>query len=156
MPCRKETSFRSGAESDIMLWFLPLKYCALYIFRCLTILFKAAHLGGNRISSSVMTSWNAAISLSYFSSWKTEKYISLDLFLVICSFNYIIVNVLFLKTKFRPLFRCFLWTQPGASKQITWSLYEGGPSDGVVKMRTERKNEVLKRKQRNKTWVKKK
>lgn len=30
---------------------------------------------------------------------------------------------------FRPLFHCFPWTQPGASKQITWSLCEGGPND---------------------------
>lgn len=151
----KDVSFLHGQSLILRLIFTvgilwTIYYCALYILRCLIRRFKVAHLGGKRISSSVMTSWNAEISLSYFSSWKTELIFSDTLIW----FN--TVNVYFLKTKIRPLFRCFLWTRPGASKQITWSLFEGEPSDGLIKRRTEKKEWSIEKKAKEQNMSKEK
>ncbi len=126
-----ERSSLSGAENNIMLWFLHVEYLALMNIVLLTLssvkqdLYKL--LTWEESGSPPLWSRRGMQRSPYRTSAAArQKHTWAQTLLIIC-------YVSFLKTKSRPLFRCFLWTRPGASKQITWSLYEGGPSDGVIK-----------------------
>ncbi len=147
-----ESSSLSGTENNIMLWFLHVEYLARMNIVLLTLssvkqdLYKLLTWEESG-SPPLWSRRGMQRSPDRTSAAARQKHTWAQTLLITC-------YVSFLKTKSRPLFRCFLWTRPGASKQITWSLYEGGPSDGVIK-KTERKNEEREKKHWNKTREKK-